>query len=209
MAAPRLFVIAALGVGPLVLFTACGADASGARTPLVPVQPSSYVVQDPVTTTTTTTTLAPPTPEAGAISSTEQSYTIARGDSLSKIAGLFGITIDDLIAYNQWADGINQLLLPGEVIRIPPNARVPGSGGDTTGGATAGGDPAAGGGTPATDPPVEGAGCTHIIESGENPSRVANQYDITVDELFAANPGGVMDTFLVGATLIIPPNGDC
>ena len=31
----------------------------------------------------------------------------------------------------------------------------------------------------------------------------------TVDELYAANPGGVMDTFLIGAVLVIPAGADC
>ena len=54
-----------------------------------------------------------------------------------------------------------------------------------------------------------GTACEHTIVAGENPSKVATKYGITVDELRAANPGGVMDTFLVGAVLNIPSNGTC
>lgn len=202
---PRPFVLAALMVGPLALLAGCGASATGARTTVQPVQPSSYVVQEPVTTTTSTT--APPiaTTPAGQISATEQIYTIVANDSISKIAGLHQISMDDLVNYNGWTDGLNHVLIPGQTVKIPPNALVPGTGTADTGGAdagTGGGDVAA----PATAAPTEG--CTHTIESGENPTRVANEYDITVDQLREVNPG-VIDTFIVGQTLVIPPGGDC
>ncbi len=204
---PRPFVLAALSVGPLVLLAGCGASASGARTTVQPVQPSSYVVQDPVTTTTTTTSPPNVTTPVGQISATEQIYTIVGGDSISKIAALHDISMDDLINYNGWTDGLNHFLAVGETVKIPPNALVPGTGTASTGGDTGSGVVDDGGGTPAaTAAPTEG--CTHTIASGENPTRVANKYNITVDQLREVNPG-VIDTFLIGSTLVIPPGGDC
>lgn len=207
-ASPRLIVLSALAAAPLLVLTGCGASATEARQTIVPVQPSSYVVQEPVPTTTTTT--APPTastPTGGQISTTEQSYQIQGGDSLSKIAGLYDVTIDDIINYNGWTDGINHLLIPGDTIKIPPNAVVPGSGtGTGTGTGTTGSTPSAGS-TEVTEP--SGEGCSYTIVAGDNPSKVATKYGITVDELRAANPAEVLASFLVGATLVIPPNGDC
>lgn len=202
---PRPSVLAVLMVGPLALLAGCGTAASGARSTVQPVQPSSYVVEPPVTSPPTTA--APPivtSPPAGQISPTEQIYTIVANDSISKIAGLHQISMDDLVNYNGWTDGLAHVLIPGQTVKIPPNALVPGTGTTGTGGVDAGtgGDIAA----PATDAPPEG--CTHTIESGENPTRVANEYDITVDQLREANPG-VIDTFVVGETLVIPPGGDC
>jgi LysM repeat protein len=208
MGSPRLIVIAALGAVPLLSLTGCGSAASGARQTIVPVQPSSYVVQEPVTAPPTTQ--APPVttpPAGGAISPTEQQYVIKAGDSLSKIAAAHEISMDDIINYNGWTDGTNHLLIPGETIRIPPNAMVPGSGTSTDPDAGAGGTTPPSGTTADTQP--SGQGCSYTIEAGDNPSKVAEKYGITVDELRAANPAEVLDTFLVGATLVIPPNGDC
>lgn len=205
----RAAVLAAFGVGPLLLASGCGGtSADGANATLVNIQPTTYTEIPPVTTTTTTT--LPPLDELpeGTRSPVEQTYTIRAGDSLAAIAADFDITLEQLVNYNQFPNGANQLILPGDEIKIPPGALVPGSATASDPG-TGTGDPGTETGTDEPDEPETGAGCVHTISAGENPSRVANQYDITVDELFAANPGGVMDTFLVGATLNIPPNGSC
>jgi LysM repeat protein len=53
-------------------------------------------------------------------------------------------------------------------------------------------------------------GCTHTVESGDNPTRVANKYGVTVDELAAANAGNpAYQNFLIGSSLSIPANGTC
>lgn len=209
MASPRLIVIAALGAVPLLSLTGCGGTASGARQTIVPVQPSSYVVQEPVTAPPTTVAPAVTTPPVeGQTSPTEQVYVIVANDNLSKIAAAHGISMDDIISYNEWTDGTNHLLIPGETVRIPPNAKVPGTGtGTADPGAGAGGTTPPSGTTADTQP--SGQGCSYTIEAGDNPSKVATKYGITVDELRAANPAEVLNTFLVGATLVIPPNGDC
>lgn len=207
----RAAVLAAFGVGPLLLATGCGGDtATGASATLVNIQPTTYTEIPPVTTTTTTT-IAFVESEAGTRSPNEQAYTIRAGDSLGAIASLHDITLDQLVSYNEFPNGANQLILPGDVIKIPPGALVPGTASSESTGSGTGTDTGTDTGTadPGTEVTNPGAGCTHTIAAGENPSKVAGQYDITVDELFAANPGGVMDTFLIGATLQIPPSGSC
>ena len=210
---PRAAIIAAFGVGPLLLAAGCGGtSATGARATIARIQPTSFVEIEPATTTTTTTLPDDFSAPAGTRSPVEQSYTIQSGDSLGAIASRYDITLDQLVNYNQFPGGSGELILPGDVIKIPPDALVPGTATETA-------DPApdpgtdtgtdTGGEETTADEPATGDGCTHTIVAGENPTKVANQYDITVDELRAANPGGVMDTFLVGATLNIPPNGDC
>jgi LysM repeat protein len=207
---PRALAFAALAASPVLSLTSCGGDAEGARTTLGTVQTTSYVVEDPVTTTTTTT-LPTVVPE-GEVSPTEQIHIVVAGDSLSKISTMYGITLDALINYNAWTDGINHVILPGAEVRIPPNSKVPSltpdtgqsGGGDTGGGDTGGGDTTSETTTPA------GVGCTHTVEEGDNPTRVANQYDITVDELAAANAGNpAYQNFLIGSSLSIPANGSC
>lgn len=209
----RVALCAAFAIGPVLLASGCGEQAEGARTTLVDIQPTSYVLQDPVTTTTTTSTLPTDSNGGGAaaegeISPVEQQYTIQGGDNQSKIATLFGITIQQLQDYNGWTDGNEHLLLPGTVILIPPNAKLvvfntdgtpAGSGSDEEE------DDAADAGD--TAPP---SGCLHTIESGENPSKVADKYEITLDQLRAANANNAaINSFVVGQQLLIPPEGNC
>lgn len=202
----RLALCAAFAAGPLLLAAGCGEQADGARTTLVDIQPTSYVLQDPVTTTTTTSTLPTDAPAAGAegeISPVEQQYTIQGGDNQSKIANLFGITIQQLQDYNGWTDGNDHLLLAGDVILIPPNSKIPPQTAADEGEATADESDAADDGTPE-------AGCLHTIESGDNPTRVSEKYGITTEQLAAANASnGAYQSFPIGAQLMIPPEGDC
>jgi LysM repeat protein len=210
---PRTLAFAALAASPLLALTSCGDDAEGAKTTLGTVQTTSYVVEPPVTTTSTTT--VPSALPEGQVDPNEQIHIVVSGDSVYKIASTYGITPDALVNYNDWSDGINHPLFQGDEVKIPPNSQVPsqapateapstGGGGDTGGGDTDGGD------TTATTAAPSGAGCTHTIVSGDNPTRVANQYNITVDELAAANAGNsAYQNFLIGSSLSIPANGSC
>ena len=201
---PRTLAFAALAASPVLSLTSCGGDSAGARTTLGTVQTTSYVVEDPVTTTTTTT-LPTSLPE-GQVSPTEQSYVVVAGDSVYKIASKHGITPDALVNYNAWTDGINHPLFQGDVVKIPPNSKVPSATPDTQAPSSGGG----GGGTTTETTTPAGVGCTHTIESGDNPTRVANKYGITVDELAAANAGNpAYQNFLIGSSLSIPANGTC
>jgi LysM repeat protein len=190
--------------------TACGSDEPSAADPTMPsVVATAYVTIVPITTTTTLPPVPTTPPPFGSISSEPQQHTIVAGDSFGKIAELFGITIEAILAFNQFPD-TSQLLLPGDVIGIPPGARVPGTGtglvptGDPTNPATS--DVATG--SPTTAAP--GSGCTHIIAAGETPSGVASRYGITFDQLQAANPDRDFRTwFLVTGTINIPAGANC
>lgn len=112
--------------GMVVALSACGDDDSSAPATLVEIKPSSFVTS-PTTAAGATT---PPagsavTGEPGEVSTAEQSYEIESGDSLSGIASTFGITIDEITNFNNWADGSSHLLVPGETVRIPPGAEFP------------------------------------------------------------------------------------
>src|SRR5687767_9126750 len=92
--------VIALGLAPAVLITACGGDDDATEnTPVVAIQPSSYVTKEPATTTTT---LVSAVPEEGGISAVEQLYTVVAGDAVSSIANRFGITMEELANYNEW-----------------------------------------------------------------------------------------------------------
>src|SRR5262245_28176272 len=168
---PRTLAFAALAASPVLLLTSCGGDAEGARTTLGTVQTTSYVVEDPVTTTSTTT-LPAVLPE-GQVDPNEQIHVVQGGDSVYKIASMYGITPDALVNYNDWPEGINHPLFQGDQVKIPPNSQVPSETPDTgsSSGSTGGGGDTGGGDTTETTA-AAGVGCTHTVVEGDNPTRV-------------------------------------
>jgi LysM repeat protein len=200
-------VAVAFVLAPLALLTACGESETGARTTMVELDTTNYVVREPATTTTTIAGEVA-TDEAGR-SLTEQSYEIQSGDYPLGVATTFGISLDELINYNGWASA-NDFPFPGTIIKIPPNALVAGSSGTATDTATeteTDTDSAStASGTTTTLPPA--GECTpgsHTIASGDIPITVAEQYDVTLAQLNAANattPG--YQAFIVGTVIVIP-----
>ena len=182
-----------------VVAVGCGSDESGARTTLAPIQPSSYVVRDPVTTTSVATDpeVDPNVDEEGR-STVEQEYIVQAGDAVALIASRYGIAASDLAGYNDWPSGIEQPIFPGDRILIPPGALIPElpelaptpvSAPSTT---LAGADGSC----------VEG---TYVIAAGDIPVRVAERFDISLDKLNEANantPG--YEAFIVGVEIKIP-----
>lgn len=206
--AVRVIGLIGFGLGPAILFTGCGAEETGARTTLNSIQPSSYVVRPPVTTTTTVPEgdQGPDVDDEGR-SSQPQEYTVQGGDAVSLIANRFGISMDKLAAFNEWPNGINQAIFPGDVIGIPPGALVPNQGVPETGSDTAT-ETATPGAAPSTTLPGADGECVpgvHVIAANEFPNRVAEQYDITLEQLQNANVGNpAMTQFIVGQELRIP-----
>lgn len=68
------------------------------------------------------TDLVPTTTSVSRHVQEEQEYIIQAGDSLGSIAAAFDVTLEQLVNYNQFDDGINHLLLPGESLLVPPGA---------------------------------------------------------------------------------------
>lgn len=204
---PRVVVLATFGVGPLLLASGCGGSTpTGASATIANIQPTSFVEIPPATTTTTTTTVPQGDLPAGTRSPSEQSYEIQSGDSLGRIAALFDITLEQLINYNQFPDGADQLILPGQTIKIPPDALVPGTATDTDTdtGTDSGEDDTA-------DEPATGDGCptTYVIQDGDTTRiGVADQFGITYQEMDAANVGTPgYQNFIPGTEIVIPCPG--
>lgn len=201
----------ALGVVPFLALAGCGTtEDGGSASALTPIQGTSYVTIEPATTTTTlpVSTVAP---EGGSVSAAAQTYTVAAGDSMYGIATKHGITLDELVAYNQiTGDPGNFLLIAGQtVLQIPPGAKVPSAAVASTADPVV--DPATQEGTvdPATATTL-GVGCTYTIVAGDNPSRVASSFGITFDVLQSANPSkDFSTTFGVGEVIDIPSGADC
>lgn len=52
-------------------------------------------------------------------------YTVVAGDALSSIASRHGVSLDELVAANDWPEGAAHLIVPGDSIRLPADAVPP------------------------------------------------------------------------------------
>jgi len=196
-------VLSAIFVVALAPLSACGEDELAARTTLAPIQPSSYVVREPVVTSTTlgeSETEPASLINAEGRSQVEQEYVIKSGDSVSLIAGVYGITGEEIARYNDWPNGVSQAIFPGQTIRIPPLALVPGA--VETPVVNEDGTP------PQTTVAVAAEECLegiYVLVSGDMPFRVAERFGVTLDALnFANRNTSGYGAFVVGTRVRIP-----
>lgn len=209
----RALGLIGFGLAPGILLTGCGDDATGARTTLNEIQPSSYVVRPAVTTTTTAETDAE---NDDGTTDAPQEYEVVSGDFPMRIAERFGVSLDALANFNNWTPpSYSEFPFPGTVIRIPPGGRVPDAGTGTEGADTetesteADTDTETTGSAPQTTLAGADGECvegTHTITAEDTTRiRVANQYDITVEQLDAANAGTAgYSGFFPGLDIVIP-----
>jgi LysM repeat protein len=141
-------------------------------------------------------------------------YTLESGDTLIKLARVWGITVEDLEAVNQ-DSGVLDSMIVGERINIPAGASgdaakiaagqlpqalpqgdsvVVTSPGQTTVPVTAPN------GTPA--PP---GSITYVIQQGQSLSEIAANRGITLEALLQANSLTPTSLIRVGQTIVLPP----
>jgi LysM repeat protein len=200
-----------IALAPVLLLAACGDDSTDSSDTLADLQPSSYVVREPATTTTTLAGGSVPVDEEGR-SPVEQEYEIESGDYPLGVADRFGITLDQLVNYNEWASA-NAFPFPGTVIKIPPGALVPAAADDTDTADTVAPETDE---TDAPDTETTQAGLadnciagSYVIEAGDYPGLVAGKFDVTVAQLEAANVNTEgYASFFVGLEIVIPEK-DC
>ena len=219
----RSFGFAAFGAPLLLVVTlaACGGDDDSADGTRVEIQPTSFVTT-PSTTTPPTAAPGAATGEPGEVSPTEQVHVVKPGEFLSGIAADYEVSMDEIIEYNQWSDGIAHPLNPDDQVRIPPNAVIPSPDeedeADTSDEETDSTDEDSGdeGDTESTEESDEPELCpdgetrgTYTIKANDIPARVAASLDVTVDQLNEANvdtPG--YGGFIVGIKINIPCGGE-
>jgi len=105
-------------------------------------------------------------------------YVVQPGDTLFVIAGLFGVSLNALIAANPEIADPN-FIFPGQFIRIPTDDLLP--------------------------PPPSG-GSVYIAQPGDTLFFIAQRFGVSLNELIEANPQ-VSDPNLIfpGLIIIIPP----
>ena len=225
-----LALVGAVGLG------ACGSGSSGSssNSTILPLTPTNFATI-PTVPATTTTTVAP---APGASIAGESTYVIVAGDYPSTIARRFGVKFQDLLTVNGWTlsgDQVTNFPAVGTEIKIPAGAVQPDTA-TTTAAATA---TTAAGGSKATttteagsskattttkkgattttadaSTPTNSAGpCvegTYTIVKGDIPINVAKNFDLTVDQLNAANANTKgYKSFAVGLKIVIPKGSNC
>ena len=185
----------------------------GASASTIEIRPSSYVVKDPVTTTTVPEV---PAPDAEGRSAGEQAFTIQSiNDVPYRVAEMFDVDLDELRSYNGWDEDYSNYPGIGEVVRIPPGAKfidqtattttVEGEDEDDSGSET----------TEADDGDTETAGgerCNpvYVIEAGDVPLVITAKFDITLEELNAANTATPdWPNLYTGREIKLPAPDDC
>ncbi len=193
---PKVVFAAAALLTVGISATGCSGGVSSSAATVSPIEPTSYVVKELVTTTTTiaptTTTTLP-----GQLGEPYM-HTIVKNDNPSYLADVYSITLETLNDANRTNPDYGAFPIGGTVI-IPAGAIMPNAGvvvstnSDGTQSAT-------------------GTNCSvveHTIVAGDNPTVVANQYSVTLEDLARANAtNATYLSFLLGGTLIIPV-GDC
>ncbi len=107
------------------------------------------------------------------------SHTVAQGQTLYSISKLYNTTVDEIIKFNP---GSAEKLSIGQKLIIPRNSNSKAK----------------------EDKNVK----THTIQQGETLYRLSKMYNVTTDELCAANPGLSINNFRTGETIIIPVKGN-
>jgi LysM repeat protein len=141
-------------------------------------------------------------PSLAEVGRADFTHTIVAGDFLRSIADTYDVEIDDIVGANEWDDGRDHLLLPGDVIYLPADAVMPPETTTTTTAAATDGPVA-----PeypdapnvewpqSDDPPVctdpTGIQGVYTMQAGDTEDGLVAEFGISVDELNAENPGGI------------------
>jgi LysM repeat protein len=114
-------------------------------------------------------------------------YTVKNGDTPGRVALLYDVSLAELMAFNGKAE--DDLIVVGEVLKIPPPTPQPGN--------TA--TPEPGTATPGTASEI-----TYIVQPGDTLSDIAEKYKTSLDTLQRRNNIADISKLMPGQQLIIP-----
>ena len=145
-----------------------------------------------------------PTPIATAPApSATGSYTIAKGDTISRIAAKYGVTTQAMLTANSlsWSSIIypgQKLVIPGQAAATPAPVLDAAPVSSVTPTPT----PAV---TPVVVPtPAVAVNGSYVIQSGDNLSKIAAKFGVTLTSLLGANGLSTSSIIYSGRTLVIP-----
>ena len=107
------------------------------------------------------------------------SHTVTQGQTLYSISKIYNTTVDEIIKFNP---GSAEKLSIGQKLIIPSNSNN----------------------NSKPEAKENRNGKTHTIQKGETLYRLSKMYNVTTDELCAANPGLSINNFRTGEVIIIP-----
>lgn len=205
-------VVAAASLG----LVACGSDSPSANSsPVIDVGATNFVTIPPVPVTEPPITTAPDAP--GSILEFETEYTVVEGDYPSTVANKFKVDFQEFMTLNNFTlvgQVVPEWTGPGQIVKIPPGATVPGEPVATVATTVAPGTEttaAPEATTATTDPPdttttlAECAAGSYVIVEGDYPGLVAANFDVSVGALNAANANtNGYSSFYVGLKIVIP-----
>ncbi|MEJ2748129.1 MAG: LysM peptidoglycan-binding domain-containing protein, partial [Anaerolineae bacterium] len=113
------------------------------------------------------------------------SYQVKWGDTLTKIAAQFGVSLQSIVTANNISNP--DLIYADQILQIPDGSATP--------------VPT----TPPTTPPPSGG--TYIVKSGDTLSAIARRFGTTVAALAQANNISNVNLIYIGQVLIIPGGG--
>ena len=138
-----------------------------------------------LTPTASATSTSTPVPTPTPTPLPPRAHSVEQGETMSDIAELYGITVDEILALNPDVDP--ELIRANEVLLIP--AATPGPGTPQRGAATT----------------TQDGFLIHVVESGETLIAIAEEYDVPVSLIQTANDLSPEDeTIRAGQSLIIP-----
>jgi LysM repeat protein len=123
-------------------------------------------------------------------------YTIARGDTISRIAARFGVPVDAVLSANGL--GWSSIIYPGQTIAIPAVAAPAVPAGPNIELASA---------TTPTTPAAPAPTSTYTIRSGDTVSSIAARFGVTTQAVLDANGLTASSIIYPGRTLVIPAAG--
>ena len=188
-------------LGAALLFTACGDSSDSSTTSsVVNLESTNYNTLATTPPTLPVTTLPGGTVPVGPTTDVTE-YTIVAGDVPFTVANRYGITVDALNLANVDTSGYGAFYV-GLKIKIPAGAIPPGSTLPTESTLPA---------TPSETTTTLAGGASncdqgsYTIVAGDLPSTVAKKFDVTVEQLAAANVNtNGYTNFVVGVKIIIP-----
>ena len=198
-------------VGPAligaVVLSSCGGGETAATQSTIDLSAAStaFVVRPPATT-------EPTEGDPDALVEGTQEYEVQSGDAPFVLVQRFEVTLEDLLAVNEWTDP-NQFPFPGTVILIPPGGKSILAVSSPTPNADTSSDTASEDATGDTIPDAGdncGVGSYTITETDTSRSKVADNFDVTVEALDAANVNtSGYGAFFPGLEIVIPAKSDC
>jgi LysM repeat protein len=151
--------------------------------------PTTTFTPTPTSTATATATPSPlptetPTPQV-------TTYVVRSGDTLSVIAGQFGVSVEEIMAANNLSDAMIQV---GQELLIPVEAPTPAS------------SPGAAQSPEAQATQVSDA-ATYVVQAGDSLSEIASRFNVSLAAIMEANDISNPDTLREGQELVIPGVG--